>query len=76
MEDLLRQILDELRSANANLDQIVSVLPAIAPVHDLDDIYSRIEEVGDQITGGIGGSGGKDLSDVVHRIEMLEISIG
>jgi hypothetical protein len=75
MEDLLRRILIELQEMNGHLDTIAGAMPLVNPIYNLDDIHSKIEEVGDQITGGIGGVGGKDLSDVSHRIEMLEISV-
>ena len=45
------------------------------PHHDLDDIHSKIEEVGDHITGGSLGIGGNNLGDVIDNIASLETVI-
>lgn len=75
MEDLLREMIDELRALNSNVESIIEVLPLLRPHHDLDDIHSKIEEVGDHITGGSLGIGGNNLGDVIDNIASLETVI-
>ena len=75
MEEVLREILSELKEINESVTQIANALPLSAPMYDLDDIHSKIDELGDRITGGLAGSGGKDLCDVTHKLEMIDISI-
>ena len=75
MEDLLREMIDELRALNTNVEAIIDRLPLTGPVHNLDDIHSKIEEVGDHITGGVLGVGGENLGDVASAISSLETTI-
>lgn len=75
MEDLLREMIDELKALNQNVEAIADRMPLVSPIHNTDDIHTKIEDVGDAITGGILGTGGSNLSDVADGISSLETVI-
>ena len=75
MEDLLREMIDELKMLNQNMEAISDKLPLISPIHNLDDIHTKIEEVGDAITGSTLGVGGSNLTEVADGIASLETVI-
>jgi len=82
MEFLLEQIVIELRTLRADVDAIRDVLPLVRPLYDPDDHFGELQDIkdgivraSDAVTGGIDQVGGKDLSDVVHAVEMMDLSI-
>ena len=75
MEDLLRDILDELRSINAKLGAIEDVLPLVRPTYDLDDIHSGLDDLADKITGPLGYNLGdlhSQAADIASALSMIE----
>lgn len=82
VEDLLKAILDELKALRADVNEIQEVLPSVRPFHDADEQHSALLEIkdaltdlGDRITGSIDGVGGKDLDDLHHAIETLDLNV-
>ena len=74
-EELLQEILEELRALRSDVAEIQGVLPIIRPSKDLDDISVEFDGLADRITGVYGESLGSDLGDVVRAIESLESTI-
>ena len=70
MEELLREILSELKELNESVGQIAAVMPATAPLYDLDDIYSKMDDVADQIKGTLG----YDLSDLHQKLSDIDLN--
>ncbi len=64
---LLRDLLDGVREMNTNFDEFTG--------HNVYKMSTAIDVLGDRITGGAGGIGGDSLSDVSHRIEMVELAL-
>ncbi len=64
---LLRDLLDEVREMNSNFNEFTGF--------NVYKMSTAIDDIGDRITGGAGGVGGSDLSDVTHRIEMVELTL-
>lgn len=64
---LLSEMLDEIRGMRDDFMEFTG--------HNTFKISAAIEDIGDRITGGVGGVGGDTLADVAHRIEMVELSL-
>jgi hypothetical protein len=83
-EELLEDILEELRGIRTGLVEIREVLPLVRPLNDADDhqrtlesvadALDGLEELGDRITGGIGRIGGASLEDISSKLTMIEIN--
>ncbi len=71
MEQLLREILVELQSLNAKIETISDKLPLTAPLYGFDDIFSRIGEAAEEITGPTG----YHLGDIHSQLLSLETAI-
>lgn len=67
MEELLMQIVDELRSLNAKMDLVVDALPVSRPLHDLDDIHKAIADLSEDLTGPLG----YNLGDVHSKLDEV-----
>ena len=78
MEELLTQIVDELRALNAKMDILIDVAPLSRPLYDIDDIHKQISDSADLITGptfyNLGDLHSK-LDDVISSITSLETVI-
>lgn len=70
MEEVLREILSELKELNESVGQIAAVMPLTAPLHDLDDIHSKMDDVADQIKGTLG----YDLSDLHQKLSDIDLN--
>ena len=68
MEDLLREILYELKAVNAGIERISNSLPHVQPLYNLDDVHAKLDEVAEQITGPLGYNLG-DLHEKLIGIE-------
>lgn len=71
MEDLLRDILSELQSLNTKMEEVADKLPIIAPIYNIDDIYNKMDETADNITGPTG----YNLGDIHAQLVALESTI-
>lgn len=65
--ELLQDILVELRDVRSNFDEFTG--------YNTTKMSDAVSEIGDRISGGFGGIGGKDLGDVTHAIEMLDLTV-
>lgn len=78
MEELLMQIVEELRALNAKMDMVIDVTPFSRPLYDLDDIHKQISDSAELITGStlynLGDIHSK-LDDVISSITSLETVI-
>ena len=71
MEDLLREMIDELRALNSKLDAIDDKLPIIAPMYNLDDVHEKIGETTDELLGPLR----YNLSDIHSKLDEVIGSI-
>ena len=71
MEDLLREMIDELRALNCKLDAIDDKLPIIAPLYNLDDVREKIGETTDELLGPLR----YNLSDIHSKLDEVIGSI-
>lgn len=71
MEDILREILEELRGLNGTVAELADMAPFSAPIYNLDDIYNRTGEAASEITG----PAGHNLGDIQSQLVSVETSI-
>lgn len=82
MENLLQQMLVKLIDISELLNEISGKLDNINGIHNLDDIVSKIDEVGSEInksiniaTDDIVGDTRYNLTDIHNDLSEIDISI-
>lgn len=78
MEDLLRELMEEVRTLNRNIESISDILPLTRSLYDLDDLHEQISDIGDAITGPLGyhlGDLHSKLDEAVNSIASVEAAI-